>query len=181
MQRVISDGQMTTIAEYLSTVPEVVLGILFGSFARGQGRPDSDIDCAVLLADGVPAESYFDFRLRVMDGLARSIGRDDVDLAILNEAPLALAYRALRDGKLVFCRDRAAYVRYRVRTLNLYFDFAPLLERHQEMFLKRVSEEGLLYGYDPDRGATETNQKLSQCIAKFVQEHETREAQPSDT
>lgn len=169
MDRVISNGHMAAMAEYLSTVPEVVLAFLFGSYARAQGRPDSDVDCAVLLADGVPADSYFDFRLRVMDGLARSIGRDDVDLAILNEAPLALAYRVLRDGTLLFCRDHAAFVRYRVRTLNLYFDFAPFLEHHQAMFLKRVSAEGLLYGYDPDRGAAETNQKLTEALARIAE------------
>jgi predicted nucleotidyltransferase len=160
---------MVAMAEYLSTVPEVVLGFLFGSYARGEGWPDSDVDCAVLLADGVPAAAAFDLRLRVIDGLTRAIRRDDVDLAILNEAPLALAYRVLRDGKLLFCRDHAAYVRYRVRTLNLYFDFAPLLERHQAMFLKRVSEEGILYGYDPDRGAAETKQKLAEALALIAE------------
>jgi predicted nucleotidyltransferase len=179
MDRFISNDQAAAMAGYLSTVPEVVLGFLFGSYARGQGRPDSDVDCAVLLADDVPAGSYFDFRLRVMDGLARAIGRDDVDLAILNEAPLALAYRVLRDGVLLFCRDHAAYVRYRVRTLNLYFDFAPLLERHQAMFLKRVSEEGILYGYDPDRGAAETKQKLAEALA-LIAEAPRRETLLSD-
>jgi hypothetical protein len=62
-----------------------------------------------------------------MDGLARSNGRDDVDLAILKEAPLA--YRVLRDGVLLSCRDHVAYVQYRVRTLNPYFDFAPLFRK----------------------------------------------------
>jgi uncharacterized protein len=169
MDRVLGDEQTAAMAGYLSTVPEVVLGFLFGSYARGQGRPDSDVDCAVLLADNVPSGDAFDFRLRVMDGLARAIGRDDVDVAILNEASLALAYRVLRDGVLLFCRDHAAYVRYRVRTLNLYFDFAPLLERHQAIFLKRVSEEGILYGYDPDRGAAETKQKLAAALAVMAE------------
>ncbi len=141
MDRVIISEQMAAMAGYLSTVPEVVLGFLFGSYARGQGRPDSDVDCAVLLADDVPPGAAFDLRLGVMDGLARAIGRDDVDVAILNEAPLALAYRVLRDGKLLFCRDHAAYVQYRVKTLNLYFDFAPLLERwrvEQMLLGKRI-------------------------------------------
>lgn len=179
MDRVISDDRMAAMAGYLSTVPEVVLGFLFGSYARGQGRPDSDVDCAVLLADDVPPGAAFDLRLGVMDGLARAIGRDDVDVAILNEAPLALAYRVLRDGKLLFCRDHAAYVQYRVKTLNLYFDFAPLLERHQAIFLKRVSEEGILYGYDPDRGAAETKQKLAEALA-LIAEARKRETPPSD-
>jgi hypothetical protein len=48
MDQVISSGQTAAMAESLSTVPEVALGFLFGSYARGQGRPDSDVDCAVL-------------------------------------------------------------------------------------------------------------------------------------
>jgi predicted nucleotidyltransferase len=179
VDRVINDEQTAAMAGYLSTVPEVVLGFLFGSYARGQGRPDSDVDCAVLLADVVPSGVYFDARLRLIDGLARATGRDDVDVAILNEAPLALAYRVLRDGKLLFCRAHAAYVQYRVRTLNLYFDFAPLLERHQAMFLKRVSDEGILYGYGSDRGAAETKQKLAEALA-LIAEARKRETLPSD-
>ena len=170
---------MAAMAGNLATVPEVVLGFLFGSYARGQGRPDSDVDCVVLLSEAVPTARYLDLRLRVMDGLARSIGRDDVDLAILNEAPLALAYRVLRDGTLLFCRDRAVYVQYRVRTLDLYFDFAPLLERHQEMFLKGVKEEGILYGYDPHRGAAETKHKIAEALA-LIAEARKRETLPSD-
>jgi predicted nucleotidyltransferase len=168
MGQVITGEQMADMAEYVSMVPEVVLGFLFGSYARGQGRSDSDVDCAVLVADDAPPGGYFDLRLRVMDGLDRAIGRDDVDVAILNETPLALAYRVLRDGKLLFCRDHAAYVRYRVRTVNLYFDFAPLLERHQALFLKRVSDEGILSGGDPHRGAAETKQKLAEALARIA-------------
>ena len=179
MDQVINKEQKAAMAEYLATIPEIVLGVLFGSYARGQGRPDSDVDCAVLLSEAVPTARYLDLRLRVMDGLASAIGRDDVDVAVLNEAPLALAYRVLRDGVLLFCRDHAAYVRYRVRTLNLYFDFAPLLERHQELFLKRVSEEGILYGYDPHRGAAETKQKLAEALA-LIAEARKRERLLSD-
>jgi hypothetical protein len=35
--------------------------------------------------------------------------------------------------------------------------------------LKRVSEEGILYGYDPDRGAAETNQKLAEALARVAE------------
>ena len=47
------------------------------------------------------------------------------------------------------------------------------------MFLKRVSEEGILYGYDPDRGAAETNQKLAEALA-VIAEARKRETLPSD-
>ena len=152
--------QKLAVAEYLAGMPETAIAFIFGSYARGQARPDSDVDIAVLLADHVGVDEYLRARLRLMDGISRLLERDDVDLVILNEAPLALAYRVLQDGEILFCRERALYVQYRVRTLNFYFDFAPFLERYEEAFLHHVSQEGLLYGQNPYRGTAEAHKKI---------------------
>jgi hypothetical protein len=146
-------------------MPEVTLGFIFGSYARGQARPDSDVDFAVLLDEQTPTSDRLKFRLHLIDGLARLLGRDDVDVAILNEVPLALAFRVLRDGHLLFERSRAAYVAYRVRTLDQYFDFAPFLERYERSFLRHVSQKGLLYGYNPYRGAAGADQDVAAAPA----------------
>ena len=43
-------------------------------------------------------------------------------LVVLNEAPCDLVHRVLRDGRL----DRAARVRFEVRSRNEYFDMDPV-------------------------------------------------------
>ena len=49
-----------------------------------------------------------------------------VDVVVLNSAPSDLVHRVLRDGILVLERDRAARVRFEVRSRNDYFDMLPI-------------------------------------------------------
>jgi len=110
---------------------DVVVAYLFGSRARGTSGPLSDIDVAVLLrGDGHALER----RLALMADLAEVSGRERVDVVILNEAPVALAYRVLRDGRLLFSRDERARIEHRVRTVDRYLDMEPF---------RRVQEQGL--------------------------------------
>ena len=39
-----------TLVAYLAAQPDVLAAYLFGSYARGDARPDSDVDLAVLLS-----------------------------------------------------------------------------------------------------------------------------------
>ncbi len=59
---------------------------------------------------------------------------------ILNDAPVALAYRVLRDGVLLVCRDEPARVEHRVRTVDRYPDTAPLRRVLDEGLRRRVME-----------------------------------------
>jgi hypothetical protein len=97
---------------------------LFGSVARGQARPDSDIDIGVLFATDPPATLEApQFALEA--ALERQLG-SPVQVVALNRAPADLVHRVLRDGRLVLDRDRAARIRFEVRSRNVYFDLAPI-------------------------------------------------------
>jgi len=97
---------------------------LFGSVARGQARPDSDIDIGVLFATDPPATLEApQFALEA--ALERRLG-SPVQVVALNRAPADLVHRVLRDGRLVLDRDRAARIRFEVRSRNVYFDLAPI-------------------------------------------------------
>jgi hypothetical protein len=97
---------------------------LYGSVARGESRPDSDIDVGVLFAAEPPATlGAPQFALEA--ALERLLGRP-VQVVALNRASADLVHRVLRDGRLVFDRDRAARIRFEVRSRNEYFDMAPI-------------------------------------------------------
>jgi predicted nucleotidyltransferase len=118
--------------------PDVVALYLFGSVARGSASAESDIDLGVLLA-GRPAATL-DGRLADYEAaLERALGRP-VQIVILNDAPPDLAYRVLRDGRVLLERDRAARLRFEVRTRNLYFDLLPYLTQYRTRALARVSQ-----------------------------------------
>jgi predicted nucleotidyltransferase len=97
---------------------------LFGSVARGDARSDSDVDVGVLFAAEPPATlSAPQFALEA--ALERLLVRP-VQVVALNRASADLVHRVLRDGHLVLDRDRAARIRFEVRSRNEYFDMAPI-------------------------------------------------------
>lgn len=100
----------------------VVLAYLFGSHAAGSARRDSDVDVAVLLADSLSIEQRYAERLGLIGALMRLLGTDDVDVTVLNEAPVSLAMAVLRSGDLLYCAGTRERVEYQVRITREYDD-----------------------------------------------------------
>ena len=97
-------------AESPAPAADVVAAWLFGSFARGDARADSDVDVAVLFRR-TPA-------------------------ATLDAPPLRLAdlrARVLRDGVLLVDRDPSLRIRFEVRTRNEWFDLQPILREYRRL------------------------------------------------
>ena len=149
-------GQYATDLEnYFASLEGVVLAYLFGSYARGRAWAQSDVDVAVLL-EGRPGDHRcLDMRLEVIGGLMGILHTDDVDVLILNQPPPALRYSVLRDGIVLFCRDRQVMIEFRVGTLNEYLDFKPFLKRHGDAILEKARKGDLLGGYDAHKDALE--------------------------
>jgi len=136
----IKPQQWTAIFE-----PEpVIVAYLFGSQARGGAGPLSDVDVAVLAPESLPRDgARFDLRLRLTNELITLLGVDQVDVVVLNDAPLLLQHRVLRDGLVLFCRDELARVRYEAQAILKYLDFRHIEQMHNEALMKRIEQEGL--------------------------------------
>lgn len=97
---------------------------LFGSVARDDARPGSDVDVGVLFGEDPPAtleapQFAIEVRLEQLLGLP-------VQVVALNRAPADLVHRVLLDGRIVLDRDPPARIRFEVRRRNEYFDLAPI-------------------------------------------------------
>ena len=152
--------------ENAGMLEEVIFAYLFGSQARGQGGPLSDIDIAVLLADTVQEPIAFEKRLMLMTEIGHQLRTDSIDVLILNQSPLALSYRVLRDGILIYCRDEAKRIEYTARVLTLYLDFKPILERHEHAILERARKGELHHGHNPYHGTLERYRQLRERLKK---------------
>jgi predicted nucleotidyltransferase len=97
---------------------------LFGSVARGEARPDSDVDVGILFAAEPPATLDAP-QFAIEAELERFLGRP-VQVVALNRASPDLVHRVLRDGRMVLDLDRSARIRFEVRSRNEYFDMAPI-------------------------------------------------------
>ncbi len=126
-----------TVRVRLETEADIIFALLFGSVARGEQGPNSDLDVAVYVDERLAARERFDVRLSVAAAL-EDLGQPDV--IVLNDAPPLLAHRALQ-GKPILMRDKRAYVRFFVRTLALAED-----ERHFRAIFARARRDRVREG-----------------------------------
>jgi uncharacterized protein len=123
----------------LEAEPDVAYALLFGSSARGTAHAGSDADIAIELRPGAARD------VRSLGGLAArlesAIGRP-IDLVLLDEAPVPLAYRIFRDGHLLVERDHGALVARKARVLLDYLDWKPVEERCAEGILRAAAAGG---------------------------------------
>jgi predicted nucleotidyltransferase len=102
---------------------------LFGSVARGEARPDSDVDVGILF-EVVPPATLDAPQFAIEAELEQPLHRR-VQVVALNRASSDLVHRVLRDGRIVLDRDRAARIRFEVRSRNEYFDMAPIRQLYR--------------------------------------------------
>ena len=104
---------------------------LFGSVARGDDRPGSDIDLGILYRRDPPA-TLDGLPLQLEGDIERLLGRA-TQVVTLNTAPADLRARVLRDGVLLLDRDPALRIRFEVRTRNEWFDLQPILREYRRI------------------------------------------------
>lgn len=97
----------------------ILFAYLFGGLARGRFNPLSDIDLALFLKD----ERKTDY-LEAFGSISEILGTGEIDLVILNKAPLSLSGRILQSRQVLV--DKAPFVRHRYEslTLRMFFDFS---------------------------------------------------------
>ncbi|MDM8523719.1 nucleotidyltransferase domain-containing protein [Desulfococcaceae bacterium HSG8] len=106
---------------FLKSRPDVLFAYLFGSLAKGKPRPMSDVDIAVCLSED---SNMAEKKMELMGRLADILKTDEIDLVILNSAPLTLRMKILENKKII--ADNAPFARhaYESLTMRKYFDFS---------------------------------------------------------
>lgn len=122
----------------LGNCVNIACAYLFGSVARGMSGTLSDLDIAVLLEKHSDIDSE---RTKIESSICNALGRFDIDLVVLNEAPFTLAYRVLRDGIVIIAPNLLAKENFEVRTIMNYLDFQPLLRKSLETSREEILKE----------------------------------------
>jgi uncharacterized protein len=117
------------ISSIVSEVPEICAAWVFGSVARGNPRPDSDLDVAVLLEDPRAGATDVHRSLRGLAALLEDVAGRAVDIAVLGLHDPVFAHDVLSHGRRVLDRNRARRIDFECAVLSRYFDWAPVFER----------------------------------------------------
>ena len=100
--------EIARITRLLKRIKSVKAAILFGSRARGRTRKDSDIDICVITDKD--------------DDSALELSSDIFDISRFETLPIVIRYHVFRDGKVLFCRDKAILTKLKFWTITQYLD-----------------------------------------------------------
>jgi len=122
----------------LAEDPRVDSAWLFGSVARGEAGPLSDVDVAVLLDPVIAPHDRMPIAAALVEELERRCGR--VDLVLLEEASPLLRHRVFLHGILLLERDARRRVAFEARAIQEYLDFQPLAAIYDRALIARAAE-----------------------------------------
>ena len=119
----------------------VALAYLYGSQARGQAGPLSDVDVAVLFLPDVSRAERSDRVLHLIGEFMGIFHRSDVFVADLASASPLLRHRVYRDGVVLYCADERLRVKFMTEALRDYEDTRPLRELQWHYLKKRIANK----------------------------------------
>jgi predicted nucleotidyltransferase len=140
------------LPDIVSNLKEIHLVYLFGSQVEGRLGPMSDYDVGVLIDR---TEDERQVHARLTHELARALGTDQVDVVLLNRAPIELAYAIIAQGRMLYQRDVATRVEYEAQVLSRYGDYLPVLRAQRDDIMRGDEDDNRVHRYRAALGRTE--------------------------
>jgi predicted nucleotidyltransferase len=133
---------MPKITELMAADRDVMAFYSFGSLVQEDLKPLSDFDFGVLLSNELDRTQMFDKHLELIGVFTDTFRTDEIDLVLLNDAPMRFSYNIIKSGKLMHCRDSTELTEFIEKTVKLYLDFRFFRDAFDEAFLKGIGYIG---------------------------------------
>ena len=116
---------------------DLALAVVFGSVARGEARPESDLDVAIQPAAQFSAVD----EARLVEALARATGRE-VDLVRLDRVEDVVLRREIARGLPIREAVPGEFARFAADAMLVWLDLAPAYLDAQARYLAHVAAGG---------------------------------------
>jgi uncharacterized protein len=129
-------GLLERLRRALQAGPKLRLALVFGSAARDQAGPDSDVDVAILPED--PELTLAD-ELALQAQLSSTVARE-VDLVRLDHCYPAIRWRVANEGLVLLANPAFEVSRFRARAGVEHAEYEPQLRKAAERFRRRAAQ-----------------------------------------
>jgi predicted nucleotidyltransferase len=130
------------VVERIRKDPGVIALYAFGSLATGDLKPLSDLDFGILVSRKLDKRKRFDKHLELIGMFNEVLMTDEVDLVMLNDAPMRFAHTIIKSGNLMYCADTSELAAFIERTVKNYLDFRFYRDLFDDEFLKGIGYHG---------------------------------------
>lgn len=127
------------IRAFFEKTSSVTVVYLFGSVAKSKNRARSDVDLALLFADGMNELERFDAKLSFANELEDELNMK-VDIVDLNSADVFFIHRVMLEKELVLDKNSRQRVEFEVRKRKEFFDRQRFFTLYHKQAMKRLEE-----------------------------------------
>ena len=97
---------------------DIVAVMLFGSYARGDNSPDSDIDICLVLDNNLEKSALSSKRLQYSSN-------NNMDVQIFQALPIYIRTRVIKEGKILFVANEELLYEIAMKNIQEYEDYKP--------------------------------------------------------
>lgn len=136
IERLPFHDQLTAYIQSIDDAYPLELAYLFGSYAKGTGHRESDIDVALLFKQTYTQAEELLLLGRLMDEGAKRLDRK-VDIVFLHRASPLLRYEVVRHR--IVLKDSPQRASFESLAIREYFDFRYYAEIYNQAVLQRIA------------------------------------------
>jgi predicted nucleotidyltransferase len=134
--------RMPAMIDRVSRDSDVVAVLAFGSIAAGELKPLSDLDFGVLVSKQIDKEKRFNKHLDLIGLFTEIFGTEEIDVVLLNDAPMRFSHKIIATGKLLYCADRFELTDFIEATVKRHLDFKFFRDEFDTSFLTGIGYHG---------------------------------------
>ena len=113
--------------------------VIYGSYARGKARENSDIDV------GVKGHVDFEQNLKLTGELSDSLNMDFIDVVDLNKASPLLAHTATREAVIIFERQTGVFAEFRTEAFKKFVETRRLRDLNFKRTMIYIKKHSVSY------------------------------------
>jgi uncharacterized protein len=142
IQKLVKEALISRLAEFFKSREYVELAYLFGSTAKDNRGPLSDIDIGVYLSSKPTKGERIEKRLELTAELAGFLKTESIDLVVMNDASAVINFEIIKSNIPVFIRDEDFKLDMEQKTMSSYLDRKYHEDLLNRAFLERIEEKG---------------------------------------